>query len=333
MTPHPAPLLYCKDMPDQAVITGWLRNLRRNAYVPGSHYQVASIIMMQVASGYYFAGGVNVECYEHRLNMHGEESAIAALTTAFGKKAQIDGVWVMAAPDHLDGPVQDRMADIHGQTCGNCRQQIASLARRKDISVCAITLNGIPMNVSLDVLLPHSFSFSDFDPAIAKRRAENQSDPASVDLEILQRRLIRREPQTESDIFSWLSQLESLDYASGRGQAVVLILESGVAVAGVKFENAAYTGQGAMQAAIGVAVSTFGTIKVKAVYSLSNTASEHDTAFYPLPLSALQSLSEFAANDDVPITIFNRAGNKKCASFADSGRYRTSFSQPFLPKE
>lgn len=333
MNSHPAPLLYCKDMPDQTVIADWLRGLRRNAYVPGSHYQVAAIIMMRVADGYYFAGGVNVECYEHRLNMHGEESAIAALTTALGKKAQIDGVWVMAAPDHLDGPVQDKMADVHGQTCGNCRQQIANLARHKDISVCAITLNGAPMNVALDVLLPHSFSFSDFDPAIAKRRAKNQSDPSSVEWATLERRIIRREPQTEADIFAWLSQLESLDYASGRGQAVVLTLGNGASVAGVKFENAAYTGQGAMQAAIGIAVTTFGTIKVQSVHSLSCNGNEQDAAFYPLPLSALQSLSEFAASDDLPITLFNRAGDKKTDSFAGSGRYHTRFSNPALSEE
>lgn len=327
MTGHPAPLLFCKDMPDQAVIAGWLRALRRNAYVPGSHYQVAAIIMMRAANGYYFAGGVNVECYEHRLNMHGEESAIAALTTAFGKGAQIDGVWVMAAPDHLYGPAPDKMADIHGQTCGNCRQQIANLARRNDIEVCAITLNGAPMKVTLDVLLPHSFSFADFDPAIAGRRAENQIHAALPEFSTLEHRLIRHEVQSENEIFAWLSQLESLDYASGRGQAVILTLENGASVAGVKFENAAYTGQGAMQAAIGIAVTVFGAVKITAIHTLSG-ANKDDAGFYPLPLSALQSLSEFAAHDDVPITIFNRAGEKKMTSFAAAARYPTSFARP-----
>lgn len=323
---HPAPLLYCETMPDIAVIADWLRFLRRNAYVPGSDYQVAAIVMMRAGGGFYFAGGVNVECYEHRLNMHGEESAIAALTTAFGKKAVIDEVWVMAAPRHLTGPCDDPMAALHGQTCGNCRQQIANLARRRDIPVTAITLNGDPMTVALDVLLPHSFSFSDFNPAIAAQMKSRLTQVRGR-IDDLDRRLCRHGPQSDQEIFDWLQTLESVDYASMRGQAAILTLANGASVAGVKFENAAYTGQGAVQAAIGIAVTMFGKISVTAVHSLSTPRrGEDEGGFYPLPLSAFQSLSEFTGGKDIPVTLFNASGG----AHTDIQSPQTAFARPFL---
>ena len=326
MTPPPAPLLFRETMPEIGEITEWLRALRRKAYVPGSRYQVAAIVMMRAEDGFYFAGGVNVECYEHRLSLHGEESAIAALATAFGKEAVIDAVWVMAAPDYLDGPANDPLAMLHGQTCGSCRQQISGLARDETIPVTAITLNGSPMSVKLGVLLPHSFSFADFDPKIAER-LKNRPLRMKGGEDGLERRLIRRDPQSERDIFDWLVQLESVDYASLRGQAVILTLENGACVAGVKFENAAYTGQGAMQAALGIAVTAFGRVKVRAVHSLSSSGgAEENGAFYPLPLSAYQSLSEFIAPEGVPVTLFNHKGESRSTVRAAD----TAFARPFL---
>lgn len=323
---HPAPLIYCDIMPEPAQITQWLRILRRNAYVPGSGYQVAAIVMMKAEGGFYFAGGVNVECFEHRLNMHGEESAIAALTTAFGKRAVIDAVWVMAAPDYLSEPQDNPMAALHGQTCGNCRQQIANLARHPDIPVTAITLNGDPMTVNLDVLLPHSFSFADFNPAIAEQMKARLAQIKNK-AEDINHRLIRREPQSEDQIFHWLKTLESVDYASGRGQAVVLTLDNGVTIAGVKFENAAYTGQGAMQAALGIAATTFGKITVTAVHSLSTPRGDEDQAgFYPLPLSAYQSLSEFTDAKEIPVILWNGAGDRRVEAITP----QTAFARPFL---
>lgn len=332
MKPYPAPLLFCETMPDEATLLDWLRAIRLNAYVPGSGYKVAALLMMRHDGGFYFAGGVNVECFEHRLNMHGEESAMATLVTAFGKRAVIDAVWVMAAPEHLTGPTTDKMGDVQGQTCGNCRQQISNLAAAADIPVHVFSLNGNLMTAHLNHLLPYSFSFADFDSSIHERRRADRNATASASLETARNRVLRHTPQTDADIFAWLGDLESVDYASGRGQAVVLTLENGHYVAGVKFENAAYTGQGALQAALGIAVSVYGDgVRIAAVHTLSAPHDAREKAanhFYPLPLSAIQSMGEHIRDQTLPVTMFNQAGEAVTLTLAEASLLRTSFQNP-----
>lgn len=328
MIPAPAPLLYLPQIPDQATIVGWLRELRLKAYVPGSAYKVASLIMMRVPGGFYFAGGVNVECYEHRLSNHGEESAIAALVTAFGKKAAIDAVWVMAAPGLLTGPDPDPMANIQGQTCGNCRQQISGLAVSPDIPVQAISLNGEAVTDPISHLLPSSFSFADFNPEIHAQRQQDRQRAIAPATDILHK-VIRKSTQTQAQVFDWLHSLESVDYASNVGQAVVLRLSNGVSVAGVRVENAAYTGLSAIQAAIGIAVTTFGTIEIAEIYQLSTPQkSESPDRIYPLSGSSLQSLSEFVVSDDIPVTFFTRSGESFTCPLSAMAQFLTRFAAP-----
>lgn len=328
MIPAPAPLLYLPQIPDQATIVSWLRELRLKAYVPGSSYKVASLIMMRVPGGFYFSGGVNVECYEHRLSNHGEESAIAALVAAFGKKAAIDAVWVMAAPGLLTGPTPDPMADIQGQTCGNCRQQISGLAASPDIPVQAISLNGNAVTDPISHLLPSSFSFADFDPEIHTQRQQDRQKTLDPAADILHK-VLRKTPQTQGQIFDWLQSLESVDYASGIGQAVVLRLTSGAFVAGVRVENAAYTGLSAVQGAIGIAVTTFGSIEIAEIYQLSTVQKDEPPGrVHPLSGSSLQSLGEFVTDDDIPVTLFAQNGQSFTCPLSAMAQFLTRFAAP-----
>lgn len=322
MSPAPKPLCYRTDIPDEDTIIGWLRDLRRNAYVPGSSYQVAVVIMMKAGAGYYFFGGVNAESAEHRLSLHGEESAIAALVTAFGKAAIIDAVWLMAAPDYLIVPTNNPMADIQGQTCGNCRQQISGLALNGNIPVRAISLNGTGATDTLETLLPKSFSFGDFDPSIAARRLEDRARKDDPDFAAIEKRLMRQTPQDKAAIFTWLSDLESIDYASGQGQAVVLSLSNGAYVAGVRVENAAYTGLNAIQSAIGIASTAFGGVRVSGVHILSG--------LYPPSLAALQILRERIVDRAVPVTLYGAAGEAVTMPFNRMPDYAFGFKTPPL---
>jgi cytidine deaminase len=316
----PKPLCYRTDIPDEGTIISWLRDLRRNAYVPGSSYQVAVVMMMKVGAGYYFFGGVNAESAEHRLSLHGEESAIAALATAFGKRAVIDAVWLMAAPDYLTGPAADSLADVQGQTCGNCRQQISGLAIDRNIPICAISLNGQGVTDTIETLLPKSFSFGDFDPGIAARRAQDRLRHDAPDHAVIENRLLRTEPQDKDSIFSWLSDLESIDYASGQPQAVVLSLSNGAFVAGVRVENAAYTGLNAVQAAIGIASTAFGNVGVTGVHILSG--------LYPPSLAALQILRERITDRAIPVTLYSGAGEAVTMPFNRMPDYAFGFKTP-----
>ncbi len=287
----PNPILYLDYQPDEGVMIRWLHQIRRHALVPGSHYQVGAIMMMKVDGGFYFSCGVNIESIEQRLSLHAEESAIAVLVTAFGKSAVIDAVWLMAAPEYLAGPTKDPMADIKGQACGNCRQQIAGLAAHAQIPVCTFTLNGAGETDSIDALLPKSFSFADFDPQIAAQRMKDRQSCPSLDPGGVLRRLVRKTPQTSADIFHWLSDLQAVDYASGRPQAAVLRLDSGVYVAGVSVENAAYAGLNSIQSALAVAGAAFGSIRVLDVHLFCG--------LHPPSLAALQILGEFLDLDKI----------------------------------
>lgn len=322
MLPAPKPLCFLSEIPDEDTIIAWLRDLRRNAYVPGSSYQVAVVMMMKVPGGYYFFGGVNAESAEHRLSLHGEESAIAALATAFGKAAVIDAVWLMAAPDYLTGPTPDALADVQGQTCGNCRQQISGLAVTGNVPVRTISLNGQGVTDTIETLLPKSFSFGDFDPAIAARRAQDRTRKDSPDYTVIENRLIRNAPQDNAAIFAWLCDLESIDYASGQPQAVILSLSNGAFVAGVRVENAAYTGLNAVQAAIGVASTVFGGVGVAGVHILSG--------LYPPSLAALQILRERIIDRAVPVTLYSAGGEAVSMPFNRMPDYAFGFKTPPL---
>lgn len=302
----------------------WLRETRLRAYTPGSGYSVAAAFAVKTNTGYVLASGVNVECLEHRLSVHGEGSALAALATVFGKSFCVDAGWTLGAPAHLTEPCHDPLADQYGYSCGACRQQIFEFISHPDMLMHSFTLNGACKTKALGTLLPDGFSFAHIRNDISKECV----GPLDIDnIDNIQQRLCQTVDLNDVDIFHWLKDLESIDYASNIAHSVVLRLLSGAFVAGVKIENAAYVGQGAVQSAIGNAVTLFGPIKITGVYSLTRRTDRVDDSLYPLPLSALQSLGEFVSDHTIPVTLFASSGKHKTMTYAESGSVFSSFQQ------
>ena len=315
--------------PDPAAFRDWLLRMRQKAYAPGSHYNVADILGMRCASGMLYFAGVNVECLDHRQTVHSEECAIAFLVTAMGKKAAIHDAWVLGAPGRLTGPSDDPMADLDGQPCGNCRQQILGLAANEEVPVHCLSLNGKDTIKTIGYLLPDAFQFADFDPEAAAEREAARGFLAPENPAELMTRVMRRGPLSQTEIHVWINQLESVDYASRIGQAVIIRLENGFYVAGVKVENAAYTGLNAMQAALGIATANFGKVCVTEIYTLSKSRRpdmQGDDMVYPLSLPSIQGLNEFVADPAIPVTLFTQGGDSVVMEYRDASDCFSNFT-------
>lgn len=317
--------------PDPAALRAWLLRLRLRAYAPGSNYKVADLLGMRcTGGGVLYFGGVNTECLDHRQTVHSEECAIGFIVTAMGKQASIHEGWVMGAPGILTGPCDHPMADQDGQPCGNCRQQILGLAASDDIPIHCLSLNGNDNVKTIGYLLPDAFQFEDYDEAAAVERMAARGALAPVDPSEILTRVIRQGVMTEAQVFEWLDSLESIDYASRIGQSVVLRLENGFYVAGVKVENAAYTGINAMQAALGNATVNFGKVSVDAIYALSKPRRADmagDDLVYPLSLPSLQGLNEFIAAPDIPVMLFTTSGQSVAMPYDRAGDIFSSFTR------
>lgn len=317
--------------PDPVALHNWLMRLRLRAYAPGSNYKIADLLGMQcTGGGMLYFGGVNAECLDHRQTIHSEECAIGFMVTALGKKVSIHEGWVMGAPGTLTGPCDHPMADMDGQPCGNCRQQILGLAASGDIPIHCLSLNGHDSVKTIGYLLPDAFQFEDFDEAAAAERKAVRGAMAPMDPTAILARVIRQESLSATQIFAWLNSLDSIDYASRIGQSVVLHLDNGFYVAGVKVENAAYTGINAMQAALGNATVNFGKVSVDAIYALSKPRRVDmagDDLVYPLSLPSLQGLNEFIAAPDIPVTLFTTSGQSVRMSYDRAGEVFSSFTQ------
>lgn len=315
--------------PDPEILRAWLLRLRSRAYAPGSHYNVADILGMRCAKGMLYFAGVNVECLDHRQTVHSEECAIAFMVTAMGKRAAIHEAWVLGAPASLSGPGDHPMADLDGQPCGNCRQQILGLAADDQIPVHCLSLNGRDTVKTIGYLLPDAFQFDDFNPEAAAERQAARGFLAPDNPEDLMRRVLRRGSLPQAEIHDWISQLESVDYASRIGQAVIIKLDNGFYVAGVKVENAAYTGLNAMQAALGIATVNFGKVSVEEIYALSTSRRpdmpERDMV-YPLSLPSLQGLNEFVADPGIPVTLFTQGGDYVVMEYGDAADCFSNFT-------
>lgn len=317
--------------PDPAVLRDWLLRLRLRAYALGSNYKVAYLLGMRCAGGgvLYF-GGVNVECLDHRQTVHSEECAIGFIVTAMGKRATIHEGWGMGAPGALTGRCDHPMADLAGQPCGNCRQQIMGLAESDDVQIHSLSLNGHDNVKTINYLLPDAFQFEDYDDGAATERKAARGALAPIDPTDILARVIRPGDLSEAQIFAWLDSLESIDYASHIGQSVVLRLDNGFYVAGVKVENAAYTGINAMQAALGNATVNFGKVSVDAIYALSKPRRVDmagDDLVYPLSLPSLQGLNEFIAAPDVPVRLFTTAGQSVTMPYDRAAAVFSSFTR------
>ena len=315
--------------PDPDAMRDWLRRLRLRAYAPGSNYKVADLFGMKCEAGMLYFGGVNVECLDHRQTVHSEECALGFMVTALGKKASIHEGWVLGAPGHITGPCDDPLADLDGQPCGNCRQQIMGLAASEDVLLHSLSMNGRDSVRTIRCLLPDAFQFEDFDPAAAAERMAARGALAPIDPSGIVSRVLRRGPLGMTRIFEWLDMLESVDYASRIGQAVIIALDNGFYVAGVKVENAAYTGINAMQAALGIATAHFGRAQVREIYALSKSR-RADMAdrnlVYPLSLPSIQGLNEFVADLDIPVHLFTAAGSAVTMKYREAGDCFSNFA-------
>lgn len=315
---------------NQDEVLEWLRELRMKAYTPGSGYKVSAVFAMKRAHDYVLAGGVNVECFEHRLNSHGETAAISLLATIFGKKMVLDEGWTLGAPGKLTGPSSDPLCDKPGTTCGACRQHINEFARTPDMTVHSMALNGQNQTNALNVLLPNSFSFGNFDPEIFKAKTAAQTIESDLDIDGMNDRIVSHDNLDQKQILAWLQSLESIDYASGIDHEVILRLSNGTYVAGVKVENAAYVGTSAMQSALANAVTMYGSAEITEIYVHGHRKNAAKNLVYPVPLSGLQGLNEFVIEDPkkIPVTLFTHDGDSITIGLGQAAGLTTSFAHP-----
>jgi cytidine deaminase len=274
-------------------IAAWLRGLRPNAHAPLSGYLVSSVLRVPEKNGrhLYFAG-VNVENAEHRLSTHGEEGALSAMVTALGKASSVAELWVMGAPRGArddDGTITT--------PCGLCRQKISGFAA-DSAPVHCVAPNGKTRSHTIGALLPGAFSFRDIGLVPDQADMPWPADPA--------KRLVRM--ADNADIEPWLQDLHSWDFASGTGQAVILALNEGRRVAGVRVEDAAYAGTSAMQAALANACAAFGEFFVTEVFMTTAAGTVAGDRIDPPPLSAWQCLSAFTQGRDISATLFSSDG-------------------------
>jgi cytidine deaminase len=340
----------------QAQITEWLKALRGKPYNPSSEFDVTAIF--RVTSGsqdmYYFAG-VNVENSDLRLSSHAEEGCIAAIATALGKKAQIVEGWVMGAPKKLQSGDNDPLTDCQVSCCGKCRQQIANLAE-PSTPIHSVSLNGHVSYTTVAEFLPDAFTFRQFAPELLNNTFSFEE---ALSVQQISDKLVRSGNElTEAEIFAWLQSLESIDYATQTSQAVVVKLSDYHYVAGVSVEEAAYVSISAMQSAMAIAHAHWGKAVIEEVWVLSDNknqvmkiekkqsktqvltqfsayqkSSQTRQSFIPLPLSSVQVLGEFAADDKVAINMFNPSGACRSITLDESAKLIPTFAKRSLESE
>jgi cytidine deaminase len=184
---------------DEKTIMPWLRDVRMKAYAPSSGYRVGAILIVKTLSGFLGFAGVNVESVEHRLSVHGEEGALSALITTLGPDVAIESAWVIGGVDE-HGPESDLVAHC----CGNCRQQLAGVARTPDIRVHNCALSGRVVDTALNNLLPDSFSFDNFSAEASAMRARAiETVTPDQDVAALVRRAVRHDLQDIAALRAW----------------------------------------------------------------------------------------------------------------------------------
>lgn len=311
-------------------IHDWLIQLREYSYVPVSGYAVASVIKAERAGHVFYFGGVNAENSEYNLSTHGEDGAVSAMVTALGPQARITEGWVMGAPAGLKPDSEDPYAFMHGQCCGRCRQRIAGFAP-PDTIMHSVSLRGDMKDKPVSEMLPDSFSFDDFKarPApISKTILDKDFGKNTID-----NRLCRQRPQDEAELRSWLQELRGVSRASQIEQGVVLQLDNGAHVAGVKIEDAAFTGLSAVQTALAQATARFLDFKIKTAFILARSddpAVLPAGAVRPLSLSARQVLYE-RADQDMKLVYYTAEGGRKQTALLEPPY--ASFSQSHVMLE
>jgi cytidine deaminase len=278
----------------------WLLELRSQALTPESGFAVSTVFRAKLGDrdDFYFAG-VNAESCDHRLSTHGEEGAIAAAMTGLGRHAELVEGWVMGAPANIKPNDISPFTGSFASCCGKCRQQLAGLAAPQ-MPIHEMALNGQSQTVTLGESLPRPFSFRNFSAPVATNTV---TSPAPEPTHIAER-LIRQRPQDTHAISQWLRELDSVDEASKISQSIVLRLDNGAYVAGVKVEEAAFVSISAAQAAVAITLAEFGPCHVEEawVFTKGRDGKELQPRQYgTLPLSGLQTLLQVATSPDIPL--------------------------------
>jgi len=127
-----------KTVTDQALFEA-AEAIRARAYAPYSRFTVGAAILAEDGNVY---SGANIENAAYPVGNCAEASAIAAMIAGGAKR--IKRIYVT-------GP---GMAPV--TPCGGCRQRIREFADL-DVTVISHGVEGTPLVMTLDQLLPHSF--------------------------------------------------------------------------------------------------------------------------------------------------------------------------------
>ena len=120
-------------------------NARENAYVPYSHFKVGAALLLKDGR---IITGCNVENASYGLCNCAERTA---LFKAYSDGITKDDIVAMSISGDTDGPISP---------CGACRQVMSELLY-KDTKVYLTNLKGDVKEMTVEELLPYSFSGSD----------------------------------------------------------------------------------------------------------------------------------------------------------------------------
>ena len=291
----------------EAQIIDWLKDLRGKPFNGLSNFDVTAVFKIRAGGKTYYAAGVNIENRQQGLGTCAEEGAMAAITTAFGGKAEITEGWVMGAPRNA----------AHGHDvctpCGECRQRIAHFAS-SDTPIHMVTLDGVVTDtMTREQLIPKAFSFRDLP------QSDHVTDTAALDALPLASRITRTAPQTQAQLFDWISALRSDAKTTGEHNAVIVKLENGAYVAGTSIENAAYpAGTSATQSAVAIANALYGKQKVLDVFGYTSHVLKDKADSQPLGGDELAVLAQFADSPSLKMTMFNAQGESKSIKLSES---------------
>jgi len=264
----------------QTDIFNWLTAMRERSYIPESGYSATAVFRIKAGGreDYYFSG-TNAENVDHRITTHAEEAAIAAMITGMGGSCTIVEGWVMG------GRRAGGAAEKTGTCCGKCRQQIAGFAGA-ETKIHAVSLGGDVRTTTVGDFLPDPFTFRNVFPDGLGTRLAVSLAPADI-----QRRLIRKDPQTREEITGWITDTNGFTPFTRKASTTILKLTNGAYVCGSKVEDAAFLSINPAQSAVAVAVSEFGSVDICEIWASGNA----------LTLSALQSLQPLTTSPDVPV--------------------------------
>lgn len=293
----------------EADIYAWLIELRGNPFVEQSSFDVTSIFKVKSGKDTYYVGGVNVENTELTVGTCGEEGAIAAAVGALGREVDIIEGWVMGAPRGAEN--NKEIPNVPCYPCGECRQRIAQYTS-PEAPIHMVGLDGTILDTQTrGQLLPNAFSFRDLEHV-----ASAVVPPALVPVKKVEDRLFREPSRdlNDAEIFAWMQGLQPDVRVSEFAETVVLKLDNGAYVAGVKVENAAYpSSTSAMQAAAAILNARYGYAKVQEVWSFGRENNPEKAAnirdiHMPMSGASLQVLGQFAENANVQVNVFNAKG-------------------------